>query len=479
MTEPVALGWVIHRLDRELSGEHTFQRLFARAEPAFWLDSSLPGPPLGCFSVMGCSAGPDAEVICYRVQSADEPPGGVFDLLRRRIARRSVPDEQLPDALRRTFAGGYVGYFGYELKALCGGTVRHRSPTPDALWIWANRFVVLDHERRETLIVAVYDGGSSSEESAAAWADRATRALRAGSADGGPARTQTEDAVAYTPAEIERALALDRGRYLQAIDTCHEKLLAGETYEICLTNRINLPPIGDPLAFYLAQRKRNPAPFAALLRAEGIFVASSSPERFVKVDEHREVECKPIKGTAPRGDTEDADRRAAEALARDPKSRAENLMIVDLIRNDLSRTCRAGSVHVPVLMGVESYASVHQLVTTVRGTLKSGVDALSCVEASFPPGSMTGAPKIRTMEIIDALEPVARGIYSGALGYLGIDGRADLSVVIRTAVCTPTATTVGAGGAIVLDSDREEEYAEMLLKASAPLSHNDAPWDSP
>jgi anthranilate/para-aminobenzoate synthase component I len=190
------------------------------------------------------------------------------------------------------------------------------------------------------------------------------------------------------------------------------------------------------------------------------------------VDADGWAECRPIKGTAPRDLDPAQDQLAAKALAEDDKTRAENLMIVDLIRNDLGRVSVPGTVTVPQLMQVESYRTVHQLVTTVRGRLRDGVTAVDAVRACFPPGSMTGAPKIRTMEIIDELEDSARGVYAGALGYLTVDGRADLSVVIRTAVLTPDGTVVGAGGAIVLDSDPVAEYDEMVLKATAAVGGN-------
>jgi anthranilate/para-aminobenzoate synthase component I len=187
------------------------------------------------------------------------------------------------------------------------------------------------------------------------------------------------------------------------------------------------------------------------------------------VDADGWAECRPIKGTAPREPDPVQDELAAKALAEDEKTRAENLMIVDLIRNDLGRVSRPGTVQVPQLMAVESYETVHQLVTTVRGKLRPEIDAIDAVRACFPPGSMTGAPKIRTMELLDEFEWSARGVYSGVLGYLTIDGRADLSVVIRTAVMTPDSTVVGAGGAIVLDSDPDAEYDEMVLKATATI----------
>jgi para-aminobenzoate synthetase len=271
------------------------------------------------------------------------------------------------------------------------------------------------------------------------------------------------------PAPRRFAARENREAYLANIAACKREIFEGESYEICLTTELQCDGAIDPLAAYRVLRARNPAPHAALLRLGDVSVLSSSPERFLRVDRERIVESKPIKGTAARAADPAEDMWRAAALRDDEKSRAENLMIVDLVRNDLGRVCALGTVEVPALMAVESYATVHQLVTTVRGRLRGDATAIDCIRAAFPGGSMTGAPKLRTMEIIDRLEQRPRGVYSGALGFLSVNGTADLSIVIRTLVASRGGLQIGSGGAIVAASDPDAEHEEMLLKARAVL----------
>jgi para-aminobenzoate synthetase len=257
----------------------------------------------------------------------------------------------------------------------------------------------------------------------------------------------------------------------------------GESYELCLTNQFFTAHRPCPLALFSRLRKSNPVPYAALLSfswsdsdasaPQHLSVVCSSPERFLTIQPGSSqcIESKPIKGTLPRGRTAEEDEQFKQRLAHNEKDFAENLMIVDLLRNDLGRVCQVGSVHVPKLMNVESYATVHQLVSTVRGTLRPDASACEAMRACFPPGSMTGAPKLRSCQILDALERrQPRGVYSGCLGYFSLNGAADFNVVIRTAVITDHGMSLGAGGAIVHQSSPTEEFDEVLLKTKAVLS---------
>jgi para-aminobenzoate synthetase len=266
--------------------------------------------------------------------------------------------------------------------------------------------------------------------------------------------------------DVEPWLDRDRARYLADIADCRAKLHAGESYELCLTNTARVPARADGFTVYRRLRRVNPAPYGAYLRFPDLQVACSSPERFLRVDRDGLVETKPIKGTSRRGTTPAEDARLKAELLASGKNFAENLMILDLLRNDLGRVCQVGSVTVPAMMVAETYATVHQLVSAVHGRLRPERSVLDCVRACFPGGSMTGAPKLRSMEILEAS---ARGIYSGSIGVLGVTGTADLNIVIRTAVLVGDEWQIGAGGAIVLDSDPAQEYAEMLLKASATV----------
>jgi para-aminobenzoate synthetase len=268
---------------------------------------------------------------------------------------------------------------------------------------------------------------------------------------------------------VEPWLVRDRGRYLADVADCQLKLHAGESYELCLTTTARVPADGDAFAVYQRLRRINPAPYGAYLRFPDVQVACSSPERFLRIDRDAQVETKPIKGTIRRGRTPAEDARLKAELVGSGKNVAENLMVLDLLRNDLGRVCEVGSVTVPRMMVTETYATVHQLVSTVHGRLRPDVSVLDCVRACFPGGSMTGAPKLRSMEILDTLETSARGVYSGSIGVLGVTGTADLNIVIRSAVLVGDEWQIGAGGAVVLDSDPAEEYAEMLLKAAATI----------
>ncbi|HMH47264.1 MAG TPA: aminodeoxychorismate synthase component I, partial [Solirubrobacteraceae bacterium] len=361
------------------------------------------------------------------------------------------------------FNCGFVGYFGYELKADCEGNDAHRSSMPDAALIFTGRLIAFDHLERCTYLLCVTEPGSAVDGER--WI--AETSLRLASL---PPLSAPEEDGDGAQEPVGFRLSRSHERYLEDIETCKRRLIEGETYEICLTNKITAEAGVEPLPLYRTLRRVNPAPFSAYLRFGERAVLSSSPERFLRVGRDRWVEAKPIKGTCPRGATPAEDVRLAEELRLGEKNRAENLMIADLLRNDLGVVCQVGTVHVPNLMHVESYETVHQLVSTVRGLLRDDVEPPDCIRACFPGGSMTGAPKKRTMEIIDELEGEARGVYSGAIGYLGLSGGCDLNIVIRTIVVEQQTATLGVGGAIVMQSDAEEEYQETLLKALAPLS---------
>lgn len=320
----------------------------------------------------------------------------------------------------------WFGYFGYAARPDLAGAPD--PDLPDAVWLRPSHLREYDH------------------------------AVLPPAATGSTPSTDPDD----TPAD-----------YAAAFDVVQEHLHAGNSYEVNLTYRVRTPSTLSPASAYLRLRASNPAPYAGFLQhdVEGAraWLLSSSPERYALVTADRVLETKPIKGTTPRGVTPAEDDAARDRLADDPKFRAENLMIVDLLRNDLAMVCEVGSVEVPALMEVESYASVHQLVSTVRGRLRDDVTTVGALRALFPAGSMTGAPKQRTMEIIDEVETTPRGAYSGAFGWVSGDGRADLGVVIRTLATAGGDYVLGTGGGITVASTVDDEYDETRWKAARLL----------
>lgn len=478
-TAPENVDWqILHdEIPYEVDTANAFAALFSNCSHAFWLDSSRTEPGLARFSFLGAPLGPHGEVLESRVGQGTlltdthrNAPAHVNDSIFTVLADRVGSRGQAASALPFDFDCGYVGYFGYELKAELGSANSCTAPGPDALWMAATRAMAVDHERRRTYLLALARRtDQASVADARSWLRSARQALGRDRAQDPSAATGLRHGLSSMSTDPEPWLRRSKADYVADIGECLRQLHAGESYEICLTTKATIPFAGDPFSCYLIQRRQNPAPYAAYLRLGDTHVLCSSPERFIQVDRDRWVESKPIKGTAPRDANPDRDRQLAAELASDPKARAENLMIVDLLRNDLGRVCEVGSVRVSRLMQVESYATVHQLVSTIRGKLREDLSAVQCVRACFPGGSMTGAPKERTMEILDRLENGPRGIYSGCLGYFGRNGTADLNIVIRTAVIWGDSLSIGAGGAIVLDSDPGEEYTEMLMKARAAV----------
>lgn len=470
---------VVRPLPFVVNCEEAYPLLSGGAEYSFWLDSAREESPMSVASYVGVVP---AQLSPLRVDSARAAAesGGEdpFAQLEAALAcaPRVHPDTAAATGLPAGLRGGYVGYFGYEARAAMGmehghpvpGYLpAHEAPTPDSLWLPAVRYLVYEHARPGAAARSWLVGDES-------WCEAAEQLLTAALSAAGERASENTPVNAPELAEPLLFPAPAAEAYMDSVRASQHEIYEGNSYEVCLTAqtsaRIQNPSPELFFELYRRQRAHNSAPYAAYLRCGDFSVLSSSPERFLSVDEQRNAQTKPIKGTVPRGATPEEDAAAAAWLRTDEKTRAENLMIVDLLRNDLSTVSDPASVRVPVLMGVESYSTVHQLVSTVSSRLREGVSAVAAARACFPGGSMTGAPKPSTMQIIEGLEGRARGVYSGALGFVSVDGLANLSIVIRTLVAHDEGTvTLAAGGAIVADSDPTAEYEEMLTKLRAAL----------
>jgi para-aminobenzoate synthetase len=453
------------RIHRPIEPAAAFKLLFAGSANAFWLDGAAS--PKGHFSYMGDDGGPNASVLVHRSGSGitTETRQGrtitlnedILTLVQRRLAEAAIDARQAPFP----FKGGFIGYLGYELGTQDEWRATLSSPHPDAQLIFPGRFLCFDHAEGALYAVTVAPEGDKPDLD---WLETCAVILERQEPETDQRIEVPPVATASPPPIFWHHSTPD---YLLLIEKCLDEIRAGETYEVCLTNRLYLPPLEEPFETYLLLRRLNPAPHAAYLRFGALNVLCSSPEQFLRINPDGTVQTKPIKGTRRRGATPEEDDRLRAGLASDEKDCSENLMITDLLRNDLGRVCRIGSVQVPSLMAVETYRTVHQLVTTVQGRLRSDRDAVDCFRATFPGGSMTGAPKRRTLEIIERLEGTARGIYSGSIGFFSLDGAADLNIVIRTIVSDERGSMVGTGGAIVALSVPADEVAEIELKAAA------------
>lgn len=383
----------------------------------------------------------------------------IFDLLDE-IEQSVEPDGTVPPPFE--FRGGAIGWLGYELKSECNPRVTSSNlpDYPNSVFRISHSFLVVDHLEDATYVAACTTAATEAgcERSLATLTRIASHAGTAGAR--AVPRGSTSTLITLDARHSDRD-------YLLLIEKCRQKIKNGESYELCLANCLEARANIDPWAFYLTLRSRDPAPFAAYLPMGGVTVASSSPERFLKIDTGGRIVAKPIKGTISRGKTEGEDSEIREHLRNNAKKCAESMMIVDLLRHDLGTVSEVGSVRVTKLFDIETFPTVHQVVSTIEGRLRTTVRSVDAIKACFPGGSITGAPKVRSMEILDRLENGPRGVYSGVLGWIGFDGQLDLSIVTRAAVFHNGTVTIGCGGAITHSSDPKSELSEIKRKARA------------
>ncbi len=451
------------RLPGWIDPAHVFAILFAAEQHSVWLDSSdgRGTSYLGRGSRMMTSSVTDGTVTVDGVTT----PGTIFEALRAEVSEHSV---DTGDGFRL----GWVGWLGYGLRAQTIGETAtwpsgqrrsgHRrsgqrpgedplGQNPDAALLFLDGVLAFDHGTHMMRALAL---------------DAATLAELVDSVSNVrpfPQARPSLERPAVTWADTD-------DKYLAMIAECQAAIMEGEAYQLCLTTEVRVDIHPDPFLTYLALRESSPSHHGSYFRIGDVVVLSASPEQFLAISPDGTIESKPIKGTRPRGATPLTDDALAKELLESEKERAENLMIVDLMRNDISRVSAVGTVTVPSLLAVETYAHVHQLVSTVRGTLARGFDAMDAVAACFPAGSMTGVPKRRATEILDRLESRPRGIYAGAFGYFSLDGRIDLAMIIRCIVLDADGAAIGTGGGITSLSVPSEELAEVKLKAAALLA---------
>ncbi|MDO5032816.1 chorismate-binding protein [Corynebacterium sp.] len=429
---------------RTLPGAAEPPALLAQMGPnQVWLDH-------GRFSIVGEAS----RLLRYDMANA---PVDFFDAANAEFAAHRAPARVGQPIPGCDFTLGWVGYLGYELGQQCGAGPMPQAPGPDAQWAFLDRAVIIDAEEGVSYLLSLAGDDAWGIPEAAAQANTgSTPAASTAAKTSTAATTATAWHTEYRPVH-------DEDSYLGLIERAQEYMRRGESYEVCLTNRLELDPVPDPLGTYCALRAANPSGRTGYLALGGVALLSTSPELFLFVDRWNVVHSKPIKGTRPRDEDPAADAALRQELVEGEKERSELLMVVDMVRHDLTRACTG--VAVPGGFQVASYATVHQLFAEVTGRLREGATPIDAVRAAFPGGSMTGAPKERTMRIISELEGTWRGVYSGAYGFLSLTGTMDLSMTIRSVVTTDTSAYYGVGGAILAVSDPQGEWEETQVKA--------------
>jgi len=427
-------------LPEGVTSEQVFRYLAQQNRPLFWLDS-------GEHAKRGKSYLGIAE---YSLTCA---PGEEREFLSQLRAQLSPERQQRANFTEPEFSLGWVGWLSYEFGVRLMGLAPHSEDELSAMMLRAAALVEIDHVTQELSVVA------ENDVTLATWLNQHLEGLLA------PPLSAEGAAIVSSAVQWRQTEELYRERIL----ACQDAIRRGDAYLLCLTTQAEVDVTEDPVEIYLRLRREHATHHGGFLRSNGVAVLSVSPERFLAVDSAGHAETRPIKGTRPRGSSPAKDQSIMRELASNEKERAENLMIVDLMRNDFARVCTPDSVQVPALHEIEQYARVHQMVSTVTGTLRVECDALDLLTACFPAGSMTGTPKRSAIEILARLEEAPRGVYSGCFGYLSRDGSADLAMVIRSIVIRDGRASIGTGGGITAESDPSAEYAEMRLKATALL----------
>jgi|Deesub1362A_J573_1020465.scaffolds.fasta_scaffold01466_1 para-aminobenzoate synthetase component 1 len=445
----------VEKLPLDISPREALERLLQLSHPVL-LESALKEKEIGRYSLL--SAEPflilknkDAETTLYKNGKKEKKLSqNPFDAVEEHLRKYEISEQvDLP------FAGGAIGYFSYDLN-------QHLEKLPNwaqddlnlphlylAFYDWG---ILYDHFKKETLLIYLENREAVDK------ALQIKKTLLEGN--------KGEDPLKVYPKKVKLKSNFSQKGYLEAVKKAKEYIFNGDIFQVNLSQRLEAPLFLSPFSLYKVLQEINPSPFAAFLGFEDSTIVSSSPERFLKV-KNGEVETRPIKGTRPRGKNPQEEEKLYWELFFSEKDRAENVMIVDLERNDLGKVCEVGSVKVRELFRVEKYATVLHLVSIVKGTLRENVSLIDLLKATFPGGSITGAPKVRAMEIIEELEPTKRNVYTGSIGYLSFNKRMDLNIAIRTFIVKEDTAFFQVGGGIVADSDPEAEYQETMDKAKA------------